>query len=186
MALNRKMITVRENVVNIVNDALVLQHDFCDGKPVPAIVIDTSNNNKIENMLKLHKNVDEGEMRFSRGMTTDKRNIILLVESVSPIELTFSILFEIEKNYAIIDEILRSQMLIIQGGKQGDRFSYNPNSNKIVVEVPLTGFEDKWHDIRKKYQRKRLKKMGVKKKDINNVMNDIDKEWDSVIRTHLK
>ena len=77
-------------------------------------------------------------------------------------------------------------MLIIQGGKQGDRFSYNPNSNKIVVEVPLTGFEDKWHDIRKKYQRKRLKKMGVKKKDINNVMNDIDKEWDSVIRTHLK
>lgn len=52
--------------------------------------------------------------------------------------------------------------------------------------MPLTGFEDKWHDIRKKYQRKRLKKMGIKKKDINNVMNDIDKEWDSVIRTHLK
>lgn len=94
---------------------MVLQHDFCDGKPIQAIVIDTSNNNKIENMLKLHKNVFEGEIRFSWGMTTDKRNIILLVESVSPIELTFSILFEIEKNYAIIDEILRSQMLIIQG-----------------------------------------------------------------------
>lgn len=29
-------------------------------------------------------------------------------------------------------------------------------------------------------------KMGVKKKDINNVMNDIKKEWDAVIRTHLK
>lgn len=109
-----------------------------------------------------------------------------MVESVSPIELTFSILFEIEKNYAIIDEILRSQMLIIQGGKPDDRFSYNFNSNKIVVEVPLTGFEDKWYDIRKKYQRKHLKKMGVKKKDINNVMNDIEKEWDAVIRTHLK
>lgn len=186
MAFNRKMITVSENVVNIVNDALVLQHDFCDGKPIPAIVIDTSNNNKIENMLKLHMNVDEGEMKFSWGMTTDKKNIILLVESISPIELTFSILFEIEKNYAVIDEILRSQMLIIQGGKPDDRFSCNLNSYKIVVEVPLTGFEDKWHDLRKKYQRKRLKKMGVKNKDINNVMNDIDKEWDAVIRTHLK
>ena len=186
MAFNRKMITVSENVVNIVNDALVLQHDFCDGKPIPAIVIDTSNNNKIENMLKLHMNVDEGEMKFSWGMTNDKRNILLLVESVSPIELTFSILFEIEKYYAVIDEILRSQMLIIQGGKPGDRFSYNLNSNRIVVEVPLTGFEEKWYDIRKKYQRKRLKKMGVKKRDINNVMNDINKEWDAVIRTHLK
>lgn len=97
MAFNRKMITVSENVVNIVNDALVLQHDFCDGKPIPAIVIDTSNHNKIENMLKLHMNVDEGEMKFSWGMTTDKKSIILLVESISPIELTFSILFEIEK-----------------------------------------------------------------------------------------
>lgn len=186
MAFNRRMVTVSENVVNIVNDALVLQHGFCDGKPIPAIVIDTSNNNKIENMLKLHMNVNEGEMKFSWGMTTDKKNIILLVESISPIELTFSILFEIEKNYAVIDEILRSQMLIIQGGKPEDRFSCNLNSNKIVVEVPLTGFEEKWYDLRKKYQRKRLKKMGVKNKDINNVMNDIDREWDAVIRNHLK
>ena len=68
MEFKRKMITVSENVVNIVNDALVLQHDFCDGKPIPAIVIDTSNNNKIENMLKLHMNVDEGEMKFSWGI----------------------------------------------------------------------------------------------------------------------
>lgn len=186
MVFSRKMITVSENVVSVVSDALVLQHDFCDGKPIPAIVIDTSNHNKIDNMLKLHKNVDEGEMKFSWGMTTDKRNIILLVESISPIELAFSVLFEIEKHYAVIDEILRSQMFIIQGGKPDDRFSYNLNSNKIVVEVPLTGFEEKWYYIRKKYQRKRLKKMGVKNKDIKNVMNDIDKEWDAVIRTHLK
>jgi hypothetical protein len=109
-----------------------------------------------------------------------------LVESISPIELTFSILFEIEKYYAVIDEILRSQMLIIQGGKPDDRFSYNLNSNKIVVEVPLTGFEEKWYDFRKKYQRRRLKKIGIKNKGINNVINDIDKEWDAVIRTHLK
>lgn len=186
MVFKRKMISVSENVVNIVNDALVLQHDFCDGKPIPAIVIDTSNHSKIENMLKMHMNVSEGEMKFSWGMTTDKRNIILLVESISPIELTFSILFEIEKYYAVIDEILCSQMLIIQGGKTGDRFSYNLNSNKIFVEVPLTGFEEKWSNIRKKYQKKRLKKMGVKKKDINHVIDDINNEWNAVIRTHLK
>lgn len=100
-------------------------------------------------------------MKFSWGMTTDKKNIILLVESISPIELTFSILFEIEKYYAVIDEILRSQMLIIQGGKPDDWFSYNLNSNKIVVEVSLTGFEEKWNNVRKKYQGKRLKKMGM-------------------------
>lgn len=186
MVFRKKMISVNENVVNIVNDALVLQHDFCDGKPIPAIVIDTSDQAKIENMLKLHMNVDEGEMKFSWGITTDKKNIMLLVESISPIELTFSILFEIEKHYAIIDEILRSQMLIIQGGKLGDRFSYNLHANKIVVEVPLTGFEEKWYDIRTKYQRKRLRKMGVKKKDINHVIDDINNEWNAVIKTHLK
>lgn len=32
MVFKRKMISVSENVVKIVNDALVLQHDFCDGK----------------------------------------------------------------------------------------------------------------------------------------------------------
>jgi hypothetical protein len=52
--------------------------------------------------------------------------------------------------------------------------------------VPLTGFEEKWYDFRKKYQRRRLKKIGIKNKGINNVINDIDKEWDAVIRTHLK
>ncbi len=186
MVFSRKLIIENENVVNIVNDALVLQYDLCDGKPIPAVVIDTSKNSKIDNMLKIHMNVNEGEMRFSWGMTTDKKNIILLVESISPVELKFSILFEIEKHYVVIDEILRSQMLIIQGGNPDDRFSYSLNSYKIVVEVPLTGFEEKWYELRKKYQRKRLKKMGVKNKDINNVMNNIDKEWNAVIRTHLK
>lgn len=55
-----------------------------------------------------------------------------------------------------------------------------------MVEVPHTGFEVEWEKICRKVQINRFKKLGVKKKDMNGVIEFFNQEWESVVNKHLK
>lgn len=185
MKFKREKITCNR-IVDVVRDALVLQVDVCDGKAIPHIIIDTEKFPEINNSIRLHKEVDEGKITFKWGVTQDRKNVLLVVESISPVELTYIVNFQLDKYFEVINRILSAQMMYIQAGKSGDKLRDNMSVPKILVEVPHTGFEVEWEKIYRKVQVNRFKKLGVKKKDMNGVIESFNQEWESVINKHLK
>lgn len=182
----KKLINEDSRIVDVVNDALIYQKNMCDGKAIPHIIIDTENYPEITKAIELHKEVQEGSITFTWGITTDKKYVLLMLNSISPVEISYVIRFNIYEQYSIIDKILLSQLLYIQAGKKGDRLLNTPNRPKLLLEISHTGFENEWKTISRKIQEKRFKKLGIKQKDLDKVVDSFNKEWDSVTNKHFK
>lgn len=173
-------------IVDVVSDALILQRNVCDGKAIPHIIIDTEKFPEVSKSIEFHNKVDEGKINFTWGMTLNRKDVLLLVDSISPVELSYIVKFDLQKQFAVIDKILSAQMLYIQPGKQGDRLGNDLCVPKILVEVPNTGFEVEWKKIYRKLQIERFKKLGVNRRDINSVIECFNNEWENVTNAHLK
>ena len=182
----RRKITSENRILDVVNDALIYQRNLCDGKAIPLLILDTENFPEVAKSIELHQGVNEGAITFVWGMSTDKRYILLLVNSISPVEISYVIKFDLYTQCSVIDKILSSQLMYIQAGKKGDRLLNTPNQPKLLLEVPNTGFEKEWKKIYRKTQEKRFKKLGVKKKDLDRVIESFNNEWDSVTNKHFK
>ncbi len=182
----RKTINSENRIIDVVNDALIYQRNVCDGKAIPHIIVDTENYPEVAKSIELHKEVNEGSITLTWGMTTDKKYVLLLLDSISPVEISYVIKFDLYKQCSIIDKILSSQLMYIQAGKKGDRLLNTPNQPKLLLEVPHTGFENEWKKIYRKTQEKRFRKLGIKKKDLDKVIDSFNREWDSVTNKHFK
>lgn len=184
--IKRKLLDSDNKVVDVVNDALIYERNMCDGKAIPHLIIDTEKYPEIAKSIELHREVAEGIVSFTWGMTTDKKFVLLMIDSVSPVEISYVIKFDLYRQCAIIDRILSSKLMYIQAGKQGERLLNTPNRPKLLLEVPHTGFETEWKKIYRKTQEKRFKDLGVKRKDLDKVINSFNEEWASVTNKHFK
>lgn len=64
-------------IVDIVCDALIFQRSICNGKAIPQIIIDTENNPEIAKSILLHKDIKEGEIKFTWSITMDEKYVFL-------------------------------------------------------------------------------------------------------------
>lgn len=173
-------------VVQVANDAMIMNRDECDGKMLPVVILDTENHPNVDEFIKIHRTCAEGEVKYAWGMTEDKKYINLYINSISPIETSFIIEFEASNKYALVDRIVETNLLILQSGKKGDRITFTWDKDRILLEIPDTGFEEYWSDLKKEIQRKHFLSKGIKKKDVNKVIELMDDEWNSVIKRHFK
>ncbi len=154
----KKKTVFRENeCVNVVNTALITKADVADGKQIPLVIIDTSNNDNIKNTIKSHVESESGEMVITWGMTKDKEYVILALDSLQPIVARVCIVFDLKNHFATIDKVLKTNLLYIQCGKVGDRVLTEEEPVRILVEIPNTGFEKYWSNIKENTQKKDLK-----------------------------
>lgn len=181
----KKIVFNGEECVNVVDTALITRVDVADGKHIPLVIIDTSNNEKIKNVIKCHVESESGEMVTTWGMTKDKEYVVLVLDSVHPIVSRLCIVFNLKEQYATIDRILKTNLLYIQCGKEGDRVFTPEEPIRILVEIPNTGFEEYWVNIKEKTQKARFKELGVKNKNLDSVIDMFNKEWDGVFDKHI-
>lgn len=173
------------NMVNVVNTALLLEKDHCDGIAIPVVILNTEETPIVNDIIEAHRSM-QGEMRYQWGITSDYEYAILFVESLAPIESKFSILFDLNKSLMVIDRIIETQLLIIQGGKSGDTMATTMKNMRILIEVPEDGFKKEWIKIKEKVQKKQFKELGIKRKDLKTVIGEFNTEWTSIIDRHFK
>lgn len=183
---NAKKISVNEPMVDVIGSSFVYQKNFCDGKPIPHLIIDAENHPEIKKAIELHENMRGGEHQCRWGMSHDGIYIYLLLDFIAPVEISYVIRFEIEKYAASIAGILSAHLVYIQAGKNGDRISGLTGEAKLILEIPHTGFEKEWDKIYRKKLEKDFKKMGVKRRDLDNIIDSFLQEWESVINRHFK
>lgn len=186
MKLGKKTKTDNAPIVTIVSDALIMQRNLADGRSIPLVIIDTENYPEIARAIDLHMGTRQGEVTFTWGKTPDSKYVVLVVESISPVEIKYTIAFEVDKHYGLLDIILKTHLLYIQAGKEGDRVGHNFNTPKILLELPITDFEPEIIRLAEKAKVKKFKSLKVKRKDLKKVIEQFDKEWESFTSKRFK
>ncbi len=173
-------------MLTIVSNALVMQKNFADGRPIPLIIIDTTEYTEVRRAIELHAGTNEGEVNFTWGRTKDSKYITLVVEAISPVEIKYMIVFEANMHCSVLDVILKTRLLYIQAGEVGDKISRKLDSPRILFELPITDFESEIKQILEKEKVKSFKRMNVKKRDLKKVIKGFDAEWNSFTAKRFK
>ncbi|MBY6191908.1 hypothetical protein KUV22_15880 [Microbulbifer agarilyticus] len=158
---------VNVSTTPIVDDGVIISPEFGNGRPIPAIIIDSSERPDIAEYIDAHENQPPGDVNIQWGTAlTSKKIVTLILKSQRPANIEFAISFNAEKHYSLVDGILCANGFHLQAGKVGDKVSTLWNQGKILIEVGPTGFELKWEKILRKTIRKKLRKGGVERKNI--------------------
>jgi hypothetical protein len=190
MKLKYSHILLREfesKSVAIVNDAFIASEMIGDGRMIPLVIIDTSTRPDIYELAKIQKSSPSGDVEIQWGVK-DKRcdSVLLMLRFKLPAELTIILEFDIQNHGGFIDQILSTQALYIQPGKQGDRISTSMNSYRILIEVPDTGFTSVWQDLCLRKLARTFRQKGLKKKDSKIAAINMIGEWRKIFGFKMK
>jgi hypothetical protein len=154
--------------VKIVGDAAIASKGIGEGRLIPLIIIDTSNRPDIEELIHVHKFSPIGEVQISWCKISKNKNLLNLVLSFSrPSQCIVIIEFEIVRQGNLVDQILMSQALYIQPGREGDRLKNTMDKQRVLLEIPSVGFEKEWEKLFLARVADDFKKKGYSLKDSN-------------------
>lgn len=150
---------------------------IANGKNVPVLIVDTTDNKEIEEAILLHKGINRGKVITVWGRSINGKIITLNINLIEPSPTEFKIIFNIERNYSIIDFIISSQLVYIQPGKPGDRLKTTMSAPMIQIEVPSSHFYDEWYKLYEKNLSKHFRRRkGMSKKVAKQAAIDLYKE----------
>lgn len=99
--------------------------------------------------------------------------------------MLYWIRFELDKHYEVINRILSAKLLFIQPRKKGESLLATHGVPKILLGIPSVGFEEDWKKVYRKIQQKRFKNIGVERKELDEMIEIFNREWESVVNKHI-
>jgi hypothetical protein len=148
--------------LRIVGDGAIATAGVGDGRMIPLVILDTSERPDLEELIRLHEFVAEGDVKTQWGKLYDHEDTVALILTFTrPAEVVAIIEFELKKNHGIlIEKIFKTSALYIQAGREGDRIRHDFNRRKVIIEVPETKFKAVWSEIFFTYSVKLMRTKG--------------------------
>ncbi|MDP2180377.1 hypothetical protein [Methylicorpusculum sp.] len=168
-----RLVTI--TTVSIIDDGVIIDPEWANGRPIPAIIVDAKERQDIVEYINAHRTQPPGDVLVQWGTAlTSKNKILLIIRSSRPVEIEFAIGFSANKHHALVDGILRNNGFYLLEGKPGDKVSslMMEDKGRILIEVPATGFEPTWDKILRKTISKIFKQQGLGKKQVENAVKD--------------
>lgn len=153
-----------KTILEVVADATINNVYTAQGKTIPLVILDTTNQPEIAKAIEIHCNISNGNVRTTWGKTDDENLLLLGVELLDPSPAEFTVAFSAFPQAGIVDIIVSSQLLLIQAGKPGDRLKHDLNKPKLQIEVPSEEFSAKWIELYHRILAKRFRELGYSKK----------------------
>ena len=155
--------------LRIVADAAIATRNLGEGRLIPLVILDTTERPDIEELIHIHEYITPGDVDSQWGKLKNMEGTVALILSFKrPSELTIIIDFDIVKQGILVDQILTSNGLYIQAGRDGDRFKTNPDAKKILTEIPNTGFRKIWDQLFHRNIMKDMRKNGLGRQQAKN------------------
>jgi hypothetical protein len=162
-----KAFKINHDIFEIVGNGAISTVSLGEGRLIPAIIIDITENKEIYELFKLHNQTPPGDATMLWSMIkNDKGKLVLNFEFINPLLTKFGIKFHLDEHYSIVDGIIQSRGLYLQLGKEGDKI-FNNADGRILVEVPNMNFDDIWRDMLNKILKRKYKSLLIEKKFIN-------------------
>ncbi|AYB30972.1 hypothetical protein [Chryseolinea soli] len=138
------------HVVPIMHNGMISSPNLAEGRLLPILVINAVEFPGISDLIKMHLLTTSGDTKvtWGRSKTLFKpKEIFLHLEFIKPLEITFAIVFQLTKEFSLIDGIIQSRGFFLQAGKPGDRARDINGENSILIEVPDVAFDNKWNAL---------------------------------------
>jgi len=162
-----------EDYLNLVADGAIASPKTADGRLIPVMILDISENKKLEYLVKMHDQIDTADVISIWGVGRfNHNNVSLVLFFKEPMELKIAISLQPAKHAGLIQGILSSKAVYIQPGVPGDKISHNINAPKILVEIPAKTTFEKWDGIFEKTVTKKLKKEGLRGKKLKDASQE--------------
>lgn len=172
MKWKRKTIVTRDSgeakPVEIVHDAAMANPEFGEGRLIPLLILNVAERPDIVDLIEIHQTMPPGDVKVTWAKRArSMKTLLLLLQFERPAETTIYLEFSVEKYGPVIDLILGSQAVYIQGGKVGDKLGTTMDEPRILVEVPDTGFSAEWDEawvssLIRQYKQRGLSKRNAK------------------------
>jgi hypothetical protein len=157
-------------VVPIVGDAAIATVGVGHGRLIPLIIVATTNRRDLAEVIEAQLHLPPGHVVVQWGSLYQRRDhIALILKFQRPTECAAVIEFDIAKQGILVEHILQSNGLYIQGGKVGDRLKHDLNRPKMLIEVPDTGVKAPWDKLYFDAMVKRARKDGLGRRDAKEV-----------------
>jgi len=134
--------------LRIVGDALIATRNVGGGRPIPLVILDTTDRPDLEELIRVHQYLPAGDIDCGWGELEGSKGMVALILTFKrPSELIAILEFDIVKQGVIVDQILTARGLYIQSVRDGDRYIKNPDAPRILAEIPDTGFHEFWNRL---------------------------------------
>jgi hypothetical protein len=119
-----------------------------EGVTVPVLILDTSTRPEIAEAIRVQAHVSPGDVRIQwGGLEGRPDDVILTLTFERPIEARAILRFSIEDEAILVEAALTARAIYLQDGRPGDRLMDDPDRPKMLVELPETGFTEKWNEM---------------------------------------
>jgi hypothetical protein len=167
--------------VSIVGDAALANAGIALGKLIPLLIIDTTSRPDITDLISAHTLQPPGDVTASWGKPlgdhADPDSLIhLFLQFARPVDSLVIIRFQ-RKHSGLVDQIVRTKLVYIQGGREGDRFINTPDAQRILVEIRAQEFEHTWEQIFRKSVIADFRNEGLTKKESQRAASELISSW---------
>jgi len=157
------------SVVPIVRDGAIATHQIGEGRMVPVLILDCSNKAELRDLIHAHEETDSGDVTVTWGISKDdKSKVMLILEFFKPSVLEVLLQFDIGKQGGVVDSILHANAVYLQPLESGARVVDGLEKEKILAEIPDTGFLEVWEKLYTESLINIFKKSGFSKKEAKN------------------
>lgn len=171
----------------IMNDGLIASKKLGDGRFIPMLQIDCSQNRPLFNLINLQAENQPGDVKSVWAKNRSiKSQFLLALEFIRPIEAITIIPFDINKHESLIDSIMISHGLYIQPAELADGVSEGLNKPKVLVEIPDSVVIPNWEKIYRKRIEAKMKDKGLKKTLITETVEEFVKTSRRFLKTGIK
>lgn len=172
--------------LDIISDALITSTHIENAKNIPLIILDTTDHQDVEQAILFNEGLEHGSVSTIWGKSINNKIVTLTIALIIPVPIKFVIVFDVQKQFGLIDQIINTQLLYIQQGKLKDRLYNTMNAQRLMIEVPSTHFIDEWKKIFSKVMIKYFREQGLSKKVARNAAIKLDNEWGIIRNFRIK
>ncbi|TCB91604.1 hypothetical protein E0H26_25280 [Micromonospora zingiberis] len=119
-----------------------------EGSLVPVLIVDTTRRPEIEELIRVHQFVPNGDITSQWGIVEKQPDMVgLMLDFHRPVRARAVLTFSIEDEAILVESALTAKAVYLQSGSAGDIFSQNLDNPRILIEVPAEDFRPKWDQV---------------------------------------
>ena len=141
-----RTISTDVRLASIVGDAAIADGNVAEGRLIPLVILDAEARPELKELVRAHAESSRaGDVNCQWGQVNQHADrVALMLHFAKPVELSVALEFEIVRQGILVEQILMAKCFYLQPGKVGDRLSDDLKAQRILVEVPDTGFRPTW------------------------------------------
>lgn len=142
---------------------------------IPSIVFDAASRPDLVELIRIHEHLPSGDVVVNWGaFKWSKSDSTLVVKFTKPTQMYILIDFDVSADSLLVELVLSSRALYIQGGTAKDTAEDRLNGKRLLIEIPSTGFEEFWRVKRYRHLKGVFREKGMSAQEVSNAIAVLD------------